>query len=550
MDDVTKLLVAQRRLLNLSRNKSLLELSTQKIVKNVKWFLEDNHQEKLTKLPSLLRKKLLDKVTGQRFIDINEELKDLNSRIEALELLLCPQIKEIKLQGLMAVDPDTFDKVLEIITTRAPNLIALTIIAPSRRNYKRFPKTHEFPVSMMEIGKLGKLRKLVLKSSTVEYNQMKEMCRNELKNLRYLDVCLNFDSDTNFEDVEDFKESFSNLQYFLFDSFSRDVGVCPKIHGKMLWKMCFKHLPNLIAVEKFVQDKLQLDLEERGISEIPLEVSSLRHLSVIPGTVELQNAFPNITHLKIWFDDDESDMQIEPLLKFKNIKCLILEDVMSLETVNKFIRRYGHKLEKLFLTATETNDIRLKFKSLFNSCPRLETLALTNVDMVDDREPLHFFSKLKNLYWSPSSCGKSICLSNIIRAPDLRMLKFKYNSFDVDDLAKVSDLIAEKTILRKLISLSAIDFDIVELKNPMEDQSFVVSFNAFSEMIKNASAFLPCFIDIALRTEFIIKDFNLIMQPHDYDYRFIDRHFAAALRILDANIVDFLIAIKRNLFAN
>ncbi|CAB3385428.1 Hypothetical predicted protein [Cloeon dipterum] len=551
MDDGTKLLVTQRRLLNLGRNKSLLELSMQKIVKNIKWFLEESdHKEKLTKLPSLLREKILDKVTGRMFVDIDEEENDMFSRIKAFELLLCPQIKEIKIKGLIVVYPCIFDKIIKIITTRAPNIISLTIVPPPERPNQDYPKPHEFPVSITEIGKLGKLRKLVVRSIMVDYQQLKEMCGNELRNLRYIDVCLNFDSGTNFEDVEDFKESFSNLQYFLFDAFKRGFRISLKNHDQMLWKMCIKHLPNLIAVEKIVQYDLDMYFEDRRISEISSEVSALQHLRLIPGTVELHRTFPRMNHLKICFDGHENEIKIETLLRFQNMKSLFLIYVNSLETVNKFIRCYGPKLETLYVEASaDTHDIQLKFKNLFKSCPRLETLVLIYVDVIDDREPLNFFSKLKNLTWYPIR-ERSVFLSNVIQAPDLREVNFQFDSFDLDDLRKVSDLIARKAVLGKLQSLCASNFDIFHPNFHMENQSLISSFKALSEIIKNASAFLPDFIKFD--HEFVISctDLDINEQPLNSDSRFIDNELAATVRMIDANLVDFLIALEKYLYFN
>ncbi|CAB3384245.1 Hypothetical predicted protein [Cloeon dipterum] len=497
----------------------------------------------------LLRDKLLEKVTCQKFVDIDEEEKDLHSRIDAFELLLCPQIKKIKLEGLMAVGPGTFELIMEIITTRAPNLISLKIIPPPYRPHYDFPPPNYFLVSLTEIGKLAKLRKLVLRSSMVDYEQLKEMCRNELRNLEYLDVSLNFDSDTNFEDVEDFKECFSNLQYFLFDPYSRDESFSPDKCGVMLRKMCIKHLSNLINVDWIARDERQVDIIERFITDLPSEVSSLQHLSVTTGTVEIHRAFPNITRLNIYFDDHDIDIKVETLLQFQNIKRLFLTKVTSLETVNKFIRCYGPKLKTLYLAASETNDIRLKFKSIFKSCPRLEILALTNVDMVDDGESMQFFSKLKNLFWLPNR-GRSVCLSNIIQAPDLQMVTFNFGSFDVDDLRKVSDLIAKKTILRKLQALTAINCYIVDPNDEMDYQSYMVHFNAISDLIKNASAFLPCFINFDLGLHVEEKYWETYDQALDCHCRFIEWYLAAILKILDKDLIEFYIAFKRNYLAN
>ncbi|CAB3382142.1 Hypothetical predicted protein [Cloeon dipterum] len=517
MDDKTKLLLTKTRLKNLGRSKNLLELTCKKIVRNMRWFLKNEGRvQKLRNLPAILRENLLTKLTNQNFADEEKEKKELHSRIKAIKSLLCPQIKVLRLQKMMALHPE----LLAIIANKAPNLLSLSIGEESG-NCEDLSEINRTIIPLEEIAKLTKLKKLVITSSNmVYYERLKVVCREKLKNLEYLNVNLAFENELDDEDDEDFKKSFLNLRVFLFAPFVKDSFLIPYSYSDKLWNLCVKNLPKIEVVQYFSDDASIINNSGHHVTEMPLEASSLRHLSVTPSPVELYKAFPNVTHLQVHFELIENE--IETLLHFPKIRSLTLVDIVSPEIADEFLQRYGENLETLIVAAVEADLMQLSFHSLYKSCPKLKKLSLFNVGIIDENKYLQFFSELKEFDWCPNSEDKSARLSNIIIwAPFLEKLKIQYESFDVEDLKKVSSMIAGKQVLKELKTLKMCKVHEIEMEMLFKPAQFCNTISVFSEVFKNASAFLPKLVDADVDFEVVCTDWNEI-EFGDFDWKLFD----------------------------
>ncbi|CAB3376931.1 Hypothetical predicted protein [Cloeon dipterum] len=507
MDDETRLKETKLRLRNLRGGQSLFALSELKIVKNIGYFVDKkgNPLRKLCSLPCCLREQLLKHLTNIKCRKKDGDLVVLKRHIKALHLLLCPQTKTIELNGLMSFCPAQlkycyYTKVLQMIATLAPNVQFLEI-TDGRCEERSCYITEEM---LTPIKSLSKLKKLRVDSLCIEYNALKTLCR-EMPSLRYVDVIIDFywNTDDLENDISDFESSFSHLTCFLFSG----VILSMLRFEEWLKNLCIRHLPNLRVVHSLATcniTDIHIGIEEGELPLQPilppLQESELRHLSVIvvPGLSELHQNLPKVTHLKVtptvfW---EQDDLQIDSLLEFPAIQSLCLQQVPPPQILDRFLDKYGRNLRALYFAAEyyENLDYDLQLDSVCKSCPNLEKLCLRHLRLLDDFSKNYYLPKLRELEWAPGRATRGACLSNILSAPNLEKISLLTQGdfdFDLSDLKKVSTLICQGKILRRLTNFKFQLLYCIPLK-----KTNVEYFKALSELLKNASAFLPNLLDL------------------------------------------------------
>ncbi|CAB3367610.1 Hypothetical predicted protein [Cloeon dipterum] len=202
-----------------------------------------------------------------------------------------------------------------------------------------------------------------------------------------------------------------------------------------LTKLCYQHLPKLEVVREFADT-----LKCSGITMeliVPKETSALRHLRSTPSTFDLPAAFPNVTHLRADCTGDVREEQHDSsILRFASIESLAL-----------IIRR----------VATSVSTLDSFLEAIFDACPKLQRLELCQ--MWDGNDPLEFFAQLREFHWTMGRSNKVLCkfeVTNILAAPNLEKLFLEdfENQLGIDELRKLTSLVADQKILRKLTSLS------------------------------------------------------------------------------------------------
>ncbi|CAB3387199.1 Hypothetical predicted protein [Cloeon dipterum] len=132
---------------------------------------------------------------------------------------------------------------------------------------------------------------------------------------------------------------------------------------------------------------------------------------------------------------DEEEM--EALLRFSQIKSLVLLDCPTEAILDRFLGRYGGKLQTLCVCNLFEMKLKYEFRSIFNACPKLETLVLVGVQIVDPK-PLGFFAQLRNLQWLDFHQTKTMRLSNVLSGPYLENVYILDSKPDLEDTRQVS----------------------------------------------------------------------------------------------------------------
>ncbi|CAB3386604.1 Hypothetical predicted protein [Cloeon dipterum] len=491
MSDLQRLSLAKSRLNNLRKNKSLFDLTEKKIVKGFETFISDEREDdmkriqRLPTLPACMRQKLLDGLCELTSTTIGEDkqMQELKRILSIFTHLLCPQIKEIALNGMLTFSPKKYretalSQILILIATHAPNVLSLTL------NVKKSCVKFEFwrrRARVQAIARLNKLRKLKLDTHQVKYAEAKEICK-QLPKLKYFDVRLDMSDKSIVQDnIEGFKEAFPQLKVFLFPA----EWWCETT--RYLFKQCLQHLPQLQVVQGCVCSSLYAPtLASPDNFGDSLQPSALCYLKVdwLKLTRPWHLKFPNIRHLQLEGNYGVSMEYIKPVLQFKKIESLKLNDFGGKEVVETLLKTYGHNLHTLKL-AFRSFPLKINLKTIFANCPKLRTIILDHVNISDSSAPIKFFPPLKQFTWVTSDSAKNAFLSNILQAPALETISIYNENYDVEDLKAVSALIAEKKILRKLRNFRYTS-SLIEMENVNLE-----FFRAMSDVIKNASAFLP-----------------------------------------------------------
>ncbi|CAB3386369.1 Hypothetical predicted protein [Cloeon dipterum] len=491
MSDLQRLSLAKSRLNNLRKNKSLFDLTEKKIVKSFESFISDEREDdmkriqRLPTLPACLRQKLLDGLCELTSTTIGEDkqMQELKRILSIFTHLLCPQIKEITLNGMLTFSPKKYreialSQILILIATHAPNVLSLTL------NVKKSSVKFEFwrrRARVQAIARLNKLRKLKLDTHQVKYAEAKEICQ-KLPKLKYFDVRLDMSDRSIVQDnIEGFKEAFSQLKVFLFPA----EWWCETT--RYLFKQCLQHLPQLEVVQGCVCSSLYAPtLASPDNFGDYLQPSALCYLKVdwLKLTRPWHLKFPNVRHLHLEGNYGVSIEYIKPVLQFKKIESLKLNDFGGKEVVKTLLKTYGHNLHTLKL-AFQSFPLKIQLKTIFANCLKLQTIILDHVNISDSSAPIKFFPPLKQFTWVTSDSAKNAFLSNILQAPALETISIYNENYDVEDLKAVSALIAEKKILRQLTNFRYTS-SLIEMENVNLE-----FFRAMSDVIKNALAFLP-----------------------------------------------------------
>ncbi|CAB3386285.1 Hypothetical predicted protein [Cloeon dipterum] len=437
MSDLQRLSLAKSRLNNLRKNKSLFDLTAKKIVKSFETFISDEREDdmkriqRLPTLPACLRQKLLDGLCEltSTTIGVDKQMQELKRIFFIFTHLLCPQIQEITLNGMLTFSPEHYretalSQILLMIAIHAPNVLSLTLSAEksSCEQFELFKRAQ-----VETLGRLKKLRKLKLDSHQVKYAEAKEICK-QLPHLTYFDVRLDMSDKSIVQEnnIEDFKEAFSQLKVFLFPS----EWWCDST--RYLFKRCLQHLPQLEVVQGCVCSSLYAPtLASPDNFGDSLQPSALCYLNVDWKAISRpwHLKFPNVRHLHLEGNYGVSMEYIKPVLQFKKIESLELNDFGGKEE-KTLIKTYGHNLHTLQLVFLSSPP-QIELKTIFSNCPKLQTIVL-------------------QFTWVTSDSTKNAFLSNILQAPTLETISLSYENYDVEDLKAVSALIAEKKILRQL----------------------------------------------------------------------------------------------------
>ncbi|CAB3365594.1 Hypothetical predicted protein [Cloeon dipterum] len=284
--------------------------------------------------------------------------------------------------------------------------------------------------------------------------------------------------------ISDFKQCFKRLKVLQF-------GWQPLrawMSVSLFRRTCIQHLPKLQFVDYFGSRISDCPHESMLDIELPSEASSLRHLHTTPTPLSLVEAYPHLTHLTVqWFQGRQYQMsEFDSLLHFTKIEALILDDIPSAEILDLFLDTYGKDLRELKIFSLE---LRLKFKKIFESCPKLEKLTVKGAVMTDDFESIQFYDKLREFEYLPmnGTIGNgTLTLSNILAAPLLEsvdiFLNMLHHNVDMTDLERVSSLIRNKSILSRVKTLN-FHIDEVQMTDPQLESAL---FKALSEVSKNA----------------------------------------------------------------
>ncbi|CAB3377972.1 Hypothetical predicted protein [Cloeon dipterum] len=203
--------------------------------------------------------------------------------------------------------------------------------------------------------------------------------------------------------------------------------------------------------------------------------------------------FPSASHLQIVWQDDwtHNEQELIAMLSFSTISTLSLENAPSKEIVYRFLAKYGGDL--ISLRVLSLKYIFLDIITIFDCCPNLRTLFLTDVLLIKDPTiEICNFSKLAHLFWkNHKHCDfKVSCLSSILLAPQLKTMEIDlpHDTFDVNDLERLASYISYNKPLGNLIeSISGcIRFNSAHVVD--HDSEIVKSV---SKIIKTASAHLP-----------------------------------------------------------
>ncbi|XP_065336354.1 uncharacterized protein LOC135937189 [Cloeon dipterum] len=483
------------------RSKTLKDLATRSIITKLCTHLKGGGHN-LAKLPACLRESLLLELVKRRSNKQYGEEQKRNLPLtmrKAVSLLISSETKKFEFGGLLSytkrnnVLRNTF-KILQILT-RAPNLEHLII------NVKEKFENHHYPLleerSIQAISRMENLKILKIIEFAVKYDDMKSICK-VLKKLQYVEFFHIDFSDTRLEDlgadIEDFKSSFSRLTVILFES--ARVMLCP--FERKLKRLCLQNLPNLKIIYK-CQDYTNFDspLEE---SLIPVEPCVLRHLCISPSTSDLPSVFPEVTNLHVRFPRNEitDEDKLKSILRFSSIECLLLNFPPTFSIFERVIGAYGANLHTLIIIAVEITDGESpSFSRIFASCPKLQKLVLSGVDISDYKKPIDTFAPLREFEWTPYDTGlQTFEVTNILSAlPNLEKITLSdLESLEVDDLKKLASNIKENKILGKLTEIKLI----FPVCGHFESDDDRVLLRAVRDIIANAVAYLPALVDIEL----------------------------------------------------
>ncbi|CAB3385494.1 Hypothetical predicted protein [Cloeon dipterum] len=415
----------------------------------------------------------------------------LDNIFNALEVLLSPIVEEIDLTDVMSFSPDYFkqqyySKAMQLIQTKAPRVLTLK-------------SSEEFFIDQQIVDPIVNLKCLTnldFQKCSMKYLDLMKVCTS-LPSLKSVNVQIFFESDF-LEDVEVFKESFSNLEY-LICSLSFDFGLLDKGDNiaRLFWRRCMENLLNLKGLDISGKYAKLMTFTQSFDAIVPGK-SNLETLKCMPNTLKMHLLFPEVNDLEIFFSAFDSTAAIKNMLLFpKSVQSLKLRSVSLPQVVDIFLAKYGPHCTSLMIEARE--EMIYSYKRIFSNCPKLERLTLYFLKMTDDGSNITFHKNCDALtkfsLFPPR--GSFAKLSNILTAaPNLQHFTLISEWCDLEDLQILSSLIEKKRkILQNLVSFSFIGDSTPRIPMSFMHQpefAQLVSFSpVFCELLKNAIAFLP-----------------------------------------------------------
>ncbi|CAB3375037.1 Hypothetical predicted protein [Cloeon dipterum] len=291
-----------------------------------------------------------------------------------------------------------------------------------------------------EFTKMKKLNNIEFGQYSFDLKDLVDMCTH-LPDLRKLKVLINSESRLEIEDAEyaqKFSNTMPNLEEFTFSITGPNEGL---IFFETFTNFCIKHLPKARVVR--CNNKL---FDMTKACEEMEQTSGLEQLQLIPNNLcrVAQNAekFPHVKVLTLeWnrggvfiipLDKEEWDS----LKKFKKLTCLI-----------NFNMKNTKNLEFILIDPID-------LKVIQEHCPKLAKLKISNT-FVDDHYSLRSFASLLDLRitFRFDPCNYLI-LSNLLAAPNLKIVKLSGFRVNKDELKRTILLIKTKAILTKAENLS------------------------------------------------------------------------------------------------
>ncbi|CAB3376042.1 Hypothetical predicted protein [Cloeon dipterum] len=424
-----------------------------------------------------------------------EEIEMQVLMLPALQLYLATRPRKVDLTAFLSFCPKQLKyqylkESLIHISETAADLEELTLISADQRFSRFFHGTADAELLLL-LGKLRRLKVLRIEEiSSFGLVDLIQLCQN-LPTLEFLHVMIyNELFRLNFKQLkiaERLKSAMPKLKVFLFDT----IG-----HENALIKCCAENLPNLRVIHDFSSVFSSFEDYESSHEITPASGSSnLRHLlvdfEVVKGCAHLPSTFPLITHLRIlWMSYvDAEEHNLTALLQLTHLESLEFINVPQY-ILHLFVEKFGPNLREISVEydEDECDSVSTDYSlgQLLALCPKLERLAFA-ANFKEDLEPIAFPSNLKEIrmdFWGFYG-NKHIRLTDIFQAPHLEKITFDGTMFDFEELRRVSTLIREKKILRKLKTLHfTTNFNSVE--NFEEDY-----FKEIAVFIKCVAASLP-----------------------------------------------------------
>ncbi|CAB3374769.1 Hypothetical predicted protein [Cloeon dipterum] len=512
MSEINRLEMARVRLINLKRSRqSLLELATNKVSSNIRFFVQPTERKRLERLVGPLRDRVLRKLMNIKCHNVSGNMLCFLVVMEALPLLLSTHTREFSFDWLMSLCSQTFwphyrQEVLRLIVNLAPKIRTLTmnsyssILMPVLKPIKRNLLT--------PITKMKNLQKLELSTHSISFESVLRLCKS-LRFLQSLSVTeLIFEEPQQFN-IEAIKKQLSRLRVFKFAIIESQ-----RKYWYTLRRICTENLPNLLIL---VGD-VRISQYYGGYRDMGPEcilrgskTSKLRHLFTssrqLFATCQSHRLFPDVTHLMILWERNwnHSELEVKSLLQFTKIECLCFYYVPSSEIFERFLKTYGRNLRTLYLMSYNVPTV-LTFSAgkLFRFCPKLETLFMTSQTVfAPDQQTIQFFAELKNF---AIYCHTEVSVLSFLSAPKLEKLCLNGNLRLIRDAQKVSTLIAEKKIFQQLETLEVICCTCSDLGTPT-----LTGYETIFEFLKDCIAFLPKLDTVVYNFEYV-KMYQLIRE--------------------------------------
>ncbi|XP_065341572.1 uncharacterized protein LOC135940567 [Cloeon dipterum] len=499
---------------------------------------------RLVSLPTRLREHLMRGLESQMCLPGQQSIDEFDRRYEAFESLL--PAKKIDLLALMSYCPTDsgtrkrmFSKVMEIIESKSPEVESI------RMDLKRItPRKCLFDTSSLLMRDLKNVKKLEMLGCSIRLKDLMFLCRVKMPSLQHVQVEEIAISLNDLFNEEHLVQCLSNLRVLLFKE--NNVFVASNDSSQTLFKtLCIDRLPNLKVFQQMA------DHTAGEESTVTFQIGDtvrprLQHLTTALGVEGMHLMFPSVTNLRVDEMNEERDWR--NLLQFTKIESLQICHSSS-SALEPFLARYGANLRTLVLSEMEG----VLFRQIFKLCPNLEVLKLQNVIVGDDTNIISKFAKLKQLYWKPNDSdeSKKAHISNILAAPDLETLEMFGNSFNHRDFEKVSGLISNGQILRKLVTFKFVGSRPYVPLRDNDDAEFTDFFLAISKLIKNSMAFIPKLSNVCLCMCYGCVSWNNIEEGVQIEDMTPDPSFCECMNadvckeLKDETIFDFLDAFKR-----